>query len=185
MKSKVEQRPDFATFNPFEQSSTYTDVARLELERVGIFPILKSWTVGTAINIGAPAIVLSPPVSQLPRTGFYGTPGSSTVEKILNFIFRSENNAYSLLLLVGISGVMIVRVIQLTGFISFLRESDLRPILLILGFWVIYVFAANGPIASPKYRLPVEIPFCILCGRGIFVLAMHPLFQRKIRVSPP
>ncbi len=59
----------------FEQSRRYQTVAREELTTLGIGPIAKAWLIGAAINLGSPGIILSPIISQLPRTGFYGTAG--------------------------------------------------------------------------------------------------------------
>jgi hypothetical protein len=36
--------------------------------------------------------------------------------------------------------------------------------------WVSFVLAVNGPVASPKYRLPVEPALCLLTGAGFVAL---------------
>ncbi len=130
----------------------------------------KAWIFGAAINLGAPAIILSPPIAQLPRTGFYDTVGSTLLAKVGNFLFRSDNAFYAWALLLGIAGVAAVRAIQLCGFIGLLRGGGRWPSMLLLAGWFVYVFAINGPIASPKYRLPVEPLLCVLTGAGFCLL---------------
>jgi hypothetical protein len=129
---------------------------------------VKAWVIGAAINLASPAIIQSPPVLQLPRKGFYATPGASPLEKIFNFVFRSDNRYYALALLLGGLGVAMVRLIQLTGFVSLARGAPLSSLLL-LG-WIGFILAANGPVASPKYRLPMEPALNLFTGAGFVAL---------------
>ncbi len=61
--------------NPFEQSRQYTIIAKEALKDIPLSAIAKSWLSGITINLASPAILLSPPVLQLPRPGFYNTQG--------------------------------------------------------------------------------------------------------------
>jgi hypothetical protein len=45
------------------------------------------------------------------------------------------------------------------------REISL-PVLGLLGGWFVFILLANGPIASPKYRLPLEPLLTVLTGAG-------------------
>ena len=117
----------------------------------------------------SPAVNLSPPVLQLPRKGFYATPGATPAEKIFNFVFRSDNSYYALALLLGGIGVAIVRLIQLSGLVSLARSVPISNVLLLLG-WIGYILAVNGPVASPKYRLPMEPALNVLTGAGFIAL---------------
>lgn len=152
--------------NQFEQSKRYQEVATQELIRLGIIPVIKAWGIGAAINLASPAALISPPVSHLPRTGFYATPGTSPLEKIGNFIFRSDNTTYAWILLGGVVGIFALRLIQLLGALTLLRDRTHWPTLCLFGIWISYILAVNGPIASPKYRLPLEVPLCVLAGAG-------------------
>jgi hypothetical protein len=49
----------------------------------------KAWVIDATINLASPAIIISPPIAQLPRTGFYATTGGSVFGKIGNFLFHS------------------------------------------------------------------------------------------------
>jgi 4-amino-4-deoxy-L-arabinose transferase-like glycosyltransferase len=168
MRIRVRARYPEMPKNPFEVSRLTAEVGREVLAELGYPAIVKAWVTGAAINVAAPAVILSPPVAQLPRTGFFATPGSSAVEKVFNFMFRSDNAAYAWALLLGIAGVAIVRLLQLIGLVAIARIAPAASILVVL--WVSFVLAVNGPVASPKYRLPVEPALCLLTGAGFVAL---------------
>lgn len=167
---ELEQRAQhrFGTLagNTFEQSEQYTQIAMEELPRLGFAPIVKAWIYGAAINLGTPAVVLSPPVIQLPRTGFYDTGGSTMIERVFNFMFRSDNKLYTWVLLAGICGTAFIRLIQLVGVFAMLRVPQNGAGLLLLAGWCAYILLINGPIASPKYRLPMEPALAVLTAAG-------------------
>lgn len=152
--------------NPFEASRQLEIVGREALRELGVFAVAKAWLNGIAINLDSPAVVLSPPVAALPRTGFYGTPGTTFPEKVFNFLFRSDNARYAQWLLAGIVGLVAVRLVQLIGLWTAWRDGADRIGLALLAVWVCYILAINGPVGSPKYRLPIEPPLMILAGAG-------------------
>jgi hypothetical protein len=47
---------------------------------------------------------------------------------------------------------------------------------LLLAGWCLYILAVNGPVASPKYRLPMEPALAVLTGAGL-----ASLFNRRRR----
>jgi 4-amino-4-deoxy-L-arabinose transferase-like glycosyltransferase len=153
----------------FRSSVMARQIGQEVLKDLGYAAIAKAWIVGAAINLGAPAIILSPPVSKMPRTGFFGTPGASPTEKIFNFLFRSDSGRYALILIAGVIGVAIVRSIQLVGFVALIGIGNAASVLLLV-FWTLYVLAVNGPVASPKYRLPLEPAFAVMTGAGFVLL---------------
>ena len=172
----TDRRFPIPTLNPFEESRRYTEVATEVWRTYGMIPTAKAWIYGTAINLGSPGIILSPPLIQIPRTGFYGTPGSSMAEKISNFLFHSESAVYSWALLAGIAGVFIIRLIQTVGLIGALGpawrdRTEMLAITVLFALWFCFILAVNGPVASPKYRLPLEPVLNILTGMGIFTLS--------------
>jgi hypothetical protein len=161
--------------NPFEQSRREAQVAAAEWRALGMIPTVKAWIYGAIINLGSPGIILSPPLIQTPRTGFYGTPGGSMAEKMTNFLFHSESAIYTWALLFGIAGVVIVRLIQTAGLIGALGQAwrdraEMLPITILFVLWFCYILAINGPVASPKYRLPLEPVLNILTGMGYYSL---------------
>lgn len=166
-KREREQRS--GPIDNFKSSAVAREVGLTALRELGYPAIVKAWVVGAAINIASPAIILSPPVAQLPRTGFYGTSGANPLEKILNFVFRSDNRSYAWALILGITGIAIIRLLQLVGFIAVVRTAPPANVVLLV-LWVSFVLAVNGPVASPKYRLPIEPALCLLTGAGFVVL---------------
>lgn len=91
---------------------------------------------------------------------------------------KIESRAYAWLLLAGGLGTLVLRAIQLFGVVVGLRrdpEVRIAPLLLIA--WILFILVVNGPIASPKYRLPLEPAFAVF-----FALAFDDLRQRLTRV---
>ena len=167
MRKEMDERYSSESGNPFEQSQRFEMLAREKLAELGSIAIAKAWIFGAAINLAAPAVTLSPIVSSLPRTGFYATPGTSMPNKIFNFLFRSDNAFYAWALLLGIAGLAVIRLIQLVGGSALVGGANNRVILLLFFFWIFFILAASGPVASPKYRLPIEPVLMVLAGAGI------------------
>lgn len=156
--------------NPFEQSRQYTIIANEALKDIPLSAIAKSWLSGITINLVSPAILLSPPVSQLPRPGFYNTPGNSFFDKAFNYAFRSGQPAYTWFLLTGSAGLAAMRLLQLIGFVALARRAANWPALFLAASWFGYILLVNGPVASPKYRLPLEPLFNVLTGAGLIAI---------------
>ena len=172
----TDRRFPVPTLNPFEESRRDTQVAVEAWRTYGLMPTVKAWIYGAIINLGSPGIILSPPLIQIPRTGFYGTPGSSMAEKIANFLFHSESAVYSWALLAGIAGIFIIRLVQTAGLIgavgrAWRERTEMLAITILFALWFCFILAVNGPVASPKYRLPLEPVLNILTGMGIFTLS--------------
>jgi len=170
MEKRTRERFGPAAANPFTESRRYAEVGREELAKLGLPAIIKAWAIGAAINLASPAVIISPPIAQLPRTGFYATPGHSMAAKIGNFLFHSDSAAYAWALLIGAAGVGVVRLIQLCGAFTLVRDRQAWPIVALLALWCGFILAANGPVASPKYRLPMEPVLCVLTGAGYALL---------------
>jgi hypothetical protein len=167
------------TRNPFADSANYRAYALEELAKLGFGAIARAWAYGAAINLASPAIVHVPPVSNLSRTGFYDTPGADFREKLGNFLFGGANRLYAWLLMIGVAGVALFRLVQLVGVVALLRRRANLAGLMLLGGWCLYILLLNGPIASPKYRLPLEPVLAVLTGAGVATLRRRPSGQRQ------
>jgi len=164
---------DVESDNPFERSALMSATARRAISELGILNTAKAWIIGGAINLLSPAAILSPPVSDLPRTGLYEMAGDSKFEKLSNFLFRNDNPTYAWVLIVTFLALLAVRTGQLLGLGHGLfqrrdghttaERREVRIVLILLLLWTLYILIVNGPIASPKYRLPIE-PFGAICG---------------------
>jgi 4-amino-4-deoxy-L-arabinose transferase-like glycosyltransferase len=175
MVERANQRFGPPSADPFEQSRRYQEIGWEALRsEIKLSALAKSWSSGIFINLASPAHLLSPPVSRLPRTGFYETPGSSFVEKVFNYAFRSGNATYSWLLVLGTIGLAGIRTVQVIGLWALIIERRHWPKLVFAASWIVFLLLLNGPIASPKYRLPLEPLFNILTGAGIVsICAWH------------
>jgi 4-amino-4-deoxy-L-arabinose transferase-like glycosyltransferase len=171
--------------NPFEQSRQYTIIAKETLKDIPPGVIAKSWLSGIAINLASPAVLLSPPVLQIPRPGFYNTPGSSFFDKAFNYAFRSGQPVYTWCLLIGSAGLALMRLLQFIGLISLAQRRANWRALLLAASWCGYILLINGPVASPKYRLPLEPLFNVLAGAGLLAVRDRGLRFRAANASQP
>lgn len=171
MENRMRARHPTPHPNPFVESERFAAIAIEAMRELGPVEIAKAWLYGAAINLASPAALISPPISTLPRTGFYDTPGNSKFEKILNFLFRSENALFAWIVLLGALGLLAWRIAQLVGVFALLRRRDALLPMLILVAWSGFILAISGPIASPKYRLPIEPVLSVLAGAGYAAMA--------------
>lgn len=169
--------------NPFVRSKEMTEYGLKELRQLGGLAVAKAWGLGAAINVFSPAATMSPLVSTLPRTGFYNTPGKSKGEKIWNFLFKNDNLLYGWILVTGSIGVLVFRTIQIGGVVASIKRGGKQQyaILLILGLWVGFILIVNGPIATPKYRLPLEPVFVVFSAIGFVQLRRRFLASDKTK----
>lgn len=177
MEQRTRERFGAKAANPFAESQRYASLGREVLRELGVGAIVKAWFIGAAINLAAPAVIVSPPIAQLPRTGFYETVGDSILAKISNFLFHSDNAIYAWALLLGIAGVGAIRLVQLAGLIDLAADRSTWRLVIPLLLWCGFILAANGPVASPKYRLPIEPVLCMLTGAG------YALLRRRVRTT--
>lgn len=174
MQQREHDRFPTPAANLFDDSNRYRQIAIEALGGLGAPAIAKAWLTGAAINLASPAASLSPPVSQMPRTGFYETVGASPIGKIWNFLFHSGNRLYAWIILISSGGVLIMRGLQIAGLVILVRTGGNVPALALFILWTAYVLAVNGPIASPKYRLPIEPVLVVLGAAGL-----SPLLERR------
>ncbi|MDA8882537.1 glycosyltransferase family 39 protein [Alphaproteobacteria bacterium] len=169
MSAKTDQAiadlPLASQINPFIISAQHVKTATDEISTSPPYIILQSWAQGVMVNLAAPAIMIDKRVRSLPHLSFSGDTSGSLITRLQQFIAGSSK-AYVTILLVSIGGAGIVSIIQFSGFFVQLR---LTPILAILGFLTMaYFMIINGPVASPKYRLPTEPILIIWLGCGLY-----------------
>ena len=151
--------------NPFSISAQHVTTATNEILASPPTIILKSWAQGAIVNLAAPAIMVDKRVRSLTHLSFATDTSGGLLTRLQQSIAGSSK-AYVVILLVSIGGAIIVSIIQLTGFFVQLRAT---PMLAILGFLTMaYFLLINGPVASPKYRLPIEPVLIIWLGCGLY-----------------
>ncbi len=186
-ETEIAETGEIVSENPFTRSAQMTATARRAIAELGVIATVKAWLIGSAINLFSPAAILSPPVSNLPRTGFYDMAGDSKLDKLSTFLFRNDNPAYAWVLIVTFFTLLAVRAGQLIGLGHGLfqrqpgqitaERREVRVVLILLLLWTLYILIVNGPVASPKYRLPIE-PFGAICG-AYALLAAGDWFRRR------
>ena len=157
--------------DPFARSRAMSRAAFEVLRELGPAPIAKAWGYGAAINLFSPAVILATPVRTLPRTGFYATPGDGKFDKVIGFLLRNDNRLYGWVLLIATAATMVWRALQLRGLWRGARRAIAGDrfalaLGLILVAWIGFVLAINGPIASAKYRAPIEPAMIVLFALG-------------------
>ncbi len=162
--------------NPFEQSRQRDALGREVLSELGVGAIAKAWIIGAAINLFSPAALVSPPMRALPRTGFFSAPGETKLAKVRHFLFANDSPTYAWVMLLTGLGAIAFRLVELLGLGLVARARGAasarlrRASLAVLLMWAGYVLLVNGPVASAKYRLPIE-PLAAL-GLAIVILAL-------------
>jgi len=159
--------------NPFQRAAVKSEVAREAMARLSLSAYAKAWLEGMVVNLASPALLIDPRVRALPKPSFYNTPGASLWEKTRAYLF-DDPAAYQVLLIVGLVAMLPILMLEAAGFIMLARTLPWAAVF--AGGVLAYFLLLNGPVATPKYRLPME-PVLI-------VLAAIPLARLAERVLP-
>jgi len=154
--------------NDFEQSRI---LALIGLEAIGRYPIsaiIKAWLNGAAINLGAPAVAIDVRVRALPHPSFDATQASSLPQQVTNFLTQASA-AYLLIMGGGIALSLIALGLQAYGVVGLARAAPWAAVFALL--CIGYFLALNGPVGSPKYRLPFEPVLIILTALALLNIA--------------
>lgn len=153
--------------NPFALSQAKAQFTTKELLKINPFHIAQTWSLGVAMNLFAPSTPLIPFIFNTPHPSFYMTEGSSKMEKIKKYFLDNLNNTFQLTLIFSFLGVFVCRVFQSLGFFFWFQNRQNRFFFLMCLIWIGYILAINGPVATPKYRLPIEPVLSIYLAFGI------------------
>jgi len=150
--------------DPFARSRLYSQVGFEALGRYPFSAIATAWTTGAAINLAAPAVAIDGRVRALPHPSFDETDGNGIVARIFNFLSRASG-----LYLVIMGGGLLLSVaflaLQGYGFVALARYAPWPTLLAAL--CIGYFLAVNGPVGSPKYRLPFEPVLIVLSALAL------------------
>jgi len=150
-----------ADMDAMQRSALYKDVALNEATTVPLGSYLKSWTWASVVNFAAPAIALHPVVRADKTGSFYEATGSSMVERATTFL--TKNGPLFVSGVVG-GGILTFLANMLTacGFILLAVRYPWMAVFAALS--LTYFCLVNGPVISPKYRLPMEPVLIALMG---------------------
>ena len=163
--------------NPFVRSTQQVDTALHEIVATPTHIILKSWLQGAVINLAAPALMIDKRIRQLPHISFASDTHGDLISRTWQFISGSSSIYVTALIASG-AGAIIVSLIQFAGFFVQLRVNLMLAVL--SGLTVAYFLMINGPVGSPKYRLPIEPILIIWFGCALLSLWK---FMKKISLS--
>jgi 4-amino-4-deoxy-L-arabinose transferase-like glycosyltransferase len=176
MESRYRERIEgnsTAANNPFWRAALKTELAREEMERLPAIAYAKAWLEGMIVNLAAPALLADPRVRALPKPSFYNTAGTSLWERARAYLF-DDPGLYQFLLVLGLLAMLSFLVLEVIGFVVLARR--LPWVAVFAGAVLAYFLLLNGPVAAPRYRLPME--------PVLLVLAAIPLARLADRREP-
>jgi hypothetical protein len=147
--------------NPFRRAAIASDLARQEMARLPLTAYAKAWLEGMVVNLAAPALLGDPRVRALPKPSFYNTPGANLWQKARAYILEDPGR-YQLLLVLGLITLLPFIVLEAIGFVMLARMMPWAAVF--AGCVVAYFLVLNGPVATPKYRLPIEPVLIVLAA---------------------
>jgi hypothetical protein len=153
--------------NPFDEAAIYRDLTREYLWALPPQAFVKAWLSGAAINLASPATLMIPQVMKIQRIGFYETEGETPFAKMRNFIAESSTARYLAWLAAGALIEWPVRLLGVIGLWLLLRNRERRAPAIFAIAWIGFILAVQGPVASAKYRLPIEPIAMALAGVAV------------------
>lgn len=160
-RQALARRDASALSNPFVQSAVKAELAREEMARLPTRAFVAAWLEGAMVNLGAPALLADPRVRALPKPSFYNTPGTGLWQKARAYLLDHPGR-YQLLLVVGLVGMVPFLALEAVGFVMLARSL---PWAAVFAAGVLaYFLLIGGPVATSKYRLPMEPVLIVLAA---------------------
>jgi hypothetical protein len=164
LAAAVSDSPE-AQKNPFIEEDIKLAIAKSDLSKISPLTIAKLWVEGGLLNLVSPATIGDPRVRTMKeKPSFYATPGQSVWSRAVQYI-ASSNRTYLVALAIGAIWSLSTLVLACFGFITLLRSNAIAAALLAIP--IVYCLGITGPVASAKYRLPME-PSLILLAAAFF-----------------
>lgn len=157
--------PQAEGLDVFERTAAMHELGREMFWETGFWPLAKAWTAGSILNLGIPAVAVSPPVRAIPHASFYDAPGDGAIGKVAGYIAAPENRLYVGVLAAASAAELIWWGLCLIGLARLAIQTP--AIALLFVGWVLFFLAVTGPIVSPKYRLPLEPALSVFVAAGI------------------
>ena len=158
---------DLKKISPFERSDLQVELAIDFIKKEPVSAIMKAFVFGMAKNVFAPAIIDLSYLLKVKRPHFFNTKGNTFIERTRNFI-RNMEGFFSFAVMGSMGIMIVVRTLQLWGFISLVHRRTWHGLCLFLT--ILYFLLVSGPVGYAKYRLPFEPLLVVLLGIGINLL---------------
>jgi 4-amino-4-deoxy-L-arabinose transferase-like glycosyltransferase len=162
--------------NPFRRAALKTELAREEMARLPLSAYAKAWLEGMLVNLAAPALLSDPRVRALPKPSFYNTAGATLWERARAYLF-DEPGPYQVLLLVGILATLPFLALEAIGFVMLARNMPWPAAF--AAAVLAYFLLLSGPVAAPRYRLPMEPVLIVLAA-----IPLARVTERRTRQHP-
>ncbi len=160
-RQRMSERGPGADRNPFQRAAVKSELAREEMARLPLAAYARAWLEGAVVNLGAPALLADPRVRALPKPSFYNTPGAGLWQKARVYLL-DDPGSYQLLLVGGLVAMLPILMLEAVGFVMLARTLPWAAVLAagVIGYFLLL----NGPVATPKYRLPMEPVLIVLAA---------------------
>jgi len=145
--------------NPFQLAALKVNLAKEEMARLPGWAFLDAWLEGAVVDLASPAILMDPRVRALPRPNFYEVPGKTLWERARSYVFDSFSH-YQALLILGLVPAVPFLALQAAGFLMLARTHPWAAAF--AAAVLAYFLLINGPVATPRYRLPMEPVLLVL-----------------------
>jgi hypothetical protein len=160
-RQRLAQHGVDAQASPFAAGAIRTQVAREAMAELPPTAFVKAWLEGMVVNLAAPALLADPRVRALPKPSFYATPGTSLAERARRHLL-DDPGLYQLLLMAGLVATLPFLLLSSAGLVMLARTLPWAAVL--AGGVVAYFLLLSGPVAAPKYRLPMEPVLIVLAA---------------------
>ena len=168
------------SLNSFEESARQLAFAKEELANLPILSVAKAWVFGVVLNFAAPALVIEPRIRTFNRKSFVDSNGNTLIKRVTNFVTDNDSR-YVFWLLFGLATSGVALALQFSGWLLLCRR---QPILAIFAtLLILYFLVINGPVASPKYRLPFEPILIIFQAIAIIELVSRLRFRDSENIA--
>jgi hypothetical protein len=162
-----------AETDPFRLAAVKSEVAREQMALLPISAYAKSWLDGIVVNVAAPAILGDPRLRALPKPSFYNTAGTTLTERARTYLFKYPG-LYQFILLAALASMVPLLALEAVGFLMLMHRL---PLAALFGAGiVVYFLLISGPVASAKYRLPIEPVLIVLSA-----IPLAALIERRRR----
>jgi hypothetical protein len=160
-QQRLTERGLGADGNPFRRAAVKTEIAREQMAKVPLAAHAKAWLEGMVVTLGAPALLADPRVRALPKPSFYNTPGASLWEKARAYVF-DDPGRYQLLLVAGLLATLPFLALAAVGLVMLARTQPWAAVF--AGGVLAYFLLLNGPVATARYRVPMEPVLIVLAA---------------------
>jgi hypothetical protein len=149
--------------SPFDVDRRLKEIAIAEILGSSPIAMAKAWAKGMMVNLMSPAILIDTRVRALATQSFYSLEAPNFVAKVWRYV-AGNGPVYGFLFVIGALGSIVTLGLSSYGALLLWRRN--YWVAVFAGLAVVYFLLLNGPVGSPKYRLPLEPIMVLLTSFG-------------------